>query len=247
MAAAAEDAAAAEEEEKESGSSRMIALKSNDEKLVEVTEASARQSRAIANLIDDGCADVIPLPNVDSKTLAKVIPYCDEHGRANSGTDEERAALRRFDADFVGELDKDKASLIDVIMAANYLNIQGLLDITCQRVADTIGSATAEEIREAFDIEDDLTEAEKKEIREENAWAFDGIPCLLVGIWFDGGIPIQEIRLQICNISQWSVLDRSGNAFPAREFALGASLVLLAWIVVRIELRMGKKHRCDFI
>jgi S-phase kinase-associated protein 1 len=183
MAAAAEDAAAAaaaaaaeEEEEKESGSSRMITLKSNDEKLVEVTEASARQSRAIANLIDDGCADVIPLPNVDSKTLAKVIPYCDEHGRANSGTDEERAALGRFDADFVGELDKDKASLIDVIMAANYLNIQGLLDITCQRVADTIGSATAEKIREAFDIEDDLTEAEKKEIREENAWAFDGIP-----------------------------------------------------------------------
>uniref|UniRef100_I1QCD4 SKP1-like protein n=2 Tax=Oryza glaberrima TaxID=4538 RepID=I1QCD4_ORYGL len=224
-----------EEEEKESGSSRMITLKSNDEKLVEVTEASARQSRAITNLIDDGCADVIPLPNVDSKTLAKVIPYCDEHGRANSGTDEERAALGRFDADFVGELDKDKASLIDVIMAANYLNIQGLLDITCQRVADTIGSATAEEIREAFDIEDDLTEAEKKEIREENAWAFDGIPCLLVGIWFDGGIPIQEIRLQICNISQWSVLDRSGNAFPAREFALGASLVLLAWIVVRMN------------
>lgn len=64
---------------------------------------------------------------------------------------------------------------------------------------------------------------------------------LLVGIWFDVGIPIQEIRLQICNISQWSVLDRSGDVFPALEFVLGASLVLhFAWIVVRINLRRGK-------
>uniref|UniRef100_A0A0E0LNK1 SKP1-like protein n=1 Tax=Oryza punctata TaxID=4537 RepID=A0A0E0LNK1_ORYPU len=170
-----EGAEAAEEKEKDSGS-RMITLKSNDEEVVEVTEASARQSNTIANMIDDDCAEFIPLPNVDSKTLAMVIQYCDEHGNSNSGTDEERAALRRFDRDFIGELDKDKASLIKVIMAANYLNIQGLLDITCQHVVDTIKSSSDEEIREAFDIEDDLTEAEKEEIRKENAWAFEEIP-----------------------------------------------------------------------
>ena len=40
----------------------------------------AVQSLAIKNLVDDGCAkNVIPLPNLDGKTLAKVIEWCKTH------------------------------------------------------------------------------------------------------------------------------------------------------------------------
>ncbi|BAF22244.1 SKP1-like protein 11 [Oryza sativa Japonica Group] len=165
-------AAAADAEEKESGS-RMITLTSNEGKAFVVTEASARQSATIRSMVDDGgCVDKgFPLPNVDSKTLARVIQYCDEHGNKEPHTVDERAALAKFDRDFIAELDADKAFLYDVTMAANYLHIQGLLALTTQCVADTIKGKTPEEIRTAFGIEYDLTAQDEKEIKEEDTHA----------------------------------------------------------------------------
>ncbi|KAK7851519.1 transcription factor myb73 [Quercus suber] len=43
-------------------------------------ECVAVQSLAIKNLVDDRCAkNVIPLPNLDGKTLAKVLEWCKSH------------------------------------------------------------------------------------------------------------------------------------------------------------------------
>ncbi|KAH7332138.1 hypothetical protein KP509_20G070200 [Ceratopteris richardii] len=64
-------------------------------------------------------------------------------------------------------------TLLDLILAANYLNIQSLLDLTCQRVADMIKEKTPEEIRRAFNIENDFTPEEEEEVRRENQWAFE--------------------------------------------------------------------------
>uniref|UniRef100_I1QCD3 SKP1-like protein n=2 Tax=Oryza glaberrima TaxID=4538 RepID=I1QCD3_ORYGL len=159
-------------EEKESGS-RMITLKSNEGKAFVVTEASARQSTTIGHMIDDDCTrEAVPLPNVDSKTLEKVIEYFDEHANNKADTDDEKAALDKFDKDFIGELDGDKTFLFHVTMAANYLHAQGLLDLTTQCIADTIKGKTPEEIRTAFNIAYDLTEEDQEEIKEEDAWAF---------------------------------------------------------------------------
>uniref|UniRef100_A0A0D9X1Q0 RING-type domain-containing protein n=1 Tax=Leersia perrieri TaxID=77586 RepID=A0A0D9X1Q0_9ORYZ len=157
----------------EKGSGGRITLKSNEEKLFEVTEASARQSNFIAGMIDDDCADsAIPLPNVDSETLELVIAYCDKHGNSKSATDEEKEKLEEFDAAFVSELGKDKDSFFAVINAAIYLNIPGLIDLTTQHAADMIKGMTPEEMRVAFNIENDLTPEDLEEIRLEDSWAF---------------------------------------------------------------------------
>nr|GEX92369.1 SKP1-like protein 1A [Tanacetum cinerariifolium] len=58
-------------------------------------------------------------------------------------------------------------------IAANYLNIKSLLDLTCQTVADMIKGKTPEEIRKTFNIKNDFSPEEEEEVRRENAWAFE--------------------------------------------------------------------------
>uniref|UniRef100_A0A453M755 SKP1 component dimerisation domain-containing protein n=1 Tax=Aegilops tauschii subsp. strangulata TaxID=200361 RepID=A0A453M755_AEGTS len=78
--------------------------------------------------------------------------------------------LKSFDAEFIKV---DQNTLFDLILAANYLNIKGLLDLTCQTVADMIKGKTPEEIRKTFNIKNDFTPEEEAEIRRENQWAFE--------------------------------------------------------------------------
>ncbi|CAL4890589.1 unnamed protein product [Urochloa decumbens] len=144
---------------------KMITLRSSDGEEFEVEEAVAMESQTIRHMIEDDCADNgIPLPNVNSKILSKVIEYCNKHVHAAKPADDAAAAdapaagedLKNWDADFVKV---DQATLFDLILAANYLNIKGLLDLTCQTVADM--------------IKNDFTAEEEEEIRRENQWAFE--------------------------------------------------------------------------
>ncbi|KAI3890661.1 hypothetical protein MKX03_001935 [Papaver bracteatum] len=119
-------------------------------------------------MIEDGYADNgIPLPNVTSKILAKVIEYCRIHD--DHVDEKEKEELKNWDAEFVKV---DQHVLFDLILAANFLNIKNLLDFTCQTVADMIKGKTPEVIRKTFNIEKDFTLEEEHEVRRENQWAF---------------------------------------------------------------------------
>lgn len=150
-------------------------MKSSDGETFEVDESVALESQTIKHMIEDDCADNgIPLPNVTSKILSKVIEYCKKHvespksdDRTTSTVDDE---LKAWDAEFVKV---DQATLFDLILAANYLNIKSLLDLTCQTVADMIKGKTPEEIRKTFNIKNDFTPEEEEEVRRENQWAFE--------------------------------------------------------------------------
>ncbi|KAL6208855.1 hypothetical protein ACLB2K_019799 [Fragaria x ananassa] len=145
---------------------KKLVLHTSDNETFEIEEAVVLQSQAIKHMVEDECADnAIPLPNVTSKTLSKVIEYCKKHAE-DSGEE----ALKAWDADFI-KFDTD--TLYDVIMAANYLNIKSLLDLTCQRVADMCKGKTPEEIRRTFNIKNDFSPEEEEAVRRENQWAFE--------------------------------------------------------------------------
>lgn len=58
--------------------------------------------------------------------------------------------------------------------AANYLNVQSLLEFLIQHVASMIVACKdAAEIREKFNIPNDLSEEEVEEIKKRHTWAFD--------------------------------------------------------------------------
>uniref|UniRef100_A0ACD5YCS4 Uncharacterized protein n=2 Tax=Avena sativa TaxID=4498 RepID=A0ACD5YCS4_AVESA len=155
---------------------KKLTLKSSDNEEFEVSESVAMKSQTIKHMIEDDCANnVIPLPNVSSKILSKVIEYCTKHvekaaGEAERDTKAAETELGTYDADFVKV---DQATLFDLILAANYLDIKELLDLTCQTVADMIKGKTPEEIRKTFNIKNDFTPEEEEEVRRENQWAFE--------------------------------------------------------------------------
>ena len=63
--------------------------------------------------------------------------------------------------------------LFELILAANYMDIKPLLDLTCATVASLIKGKTPEEIRKTFNIVNDFTPEEEKKVREENKWTED--------------------------------------------------------------------------
>ncbi|KAI4308511.1 hypothetical protein L6164_031575 [Bauhinia variegata] len=141
----------------------MITLVSSDGDTYEVEEAVAMQSETLKHLIEDICDDsAIPLPNIKGRILSKVIVYCKKHAESDN--------IREWDENFV---EVDQGMLFDFIMAANYLNIKSLLDLTCGAVANMIKGKSPEEIREIFNIENDYTPEEKEEVRRDNQWAFE--------------------------------------------------------------------------
>jgi S-phase kinase-associated protein 1 len=154
---------------------KRVKLKSSDDEMFEVEEGVAFESQAVKNMIEDtGMDHPIPLPNVSSKILAKVIEYCKYHVDNQKAGDDKPATsedeIKAWDLDFVKV---DQATLFDLILAANYLNIKNLLDLTCQTVADMIKGKTPEEIRKTFNIKNDFTPEEEEEVRRENQWAFE--------------------------------------------------------------------------
>jgi len=101
-------------------STKKITLKSSDGEAFEVEEAVALESQTIKHMIEDDCADSgIPLPNVTSKILAKVIEYCKKHVEANSADEKpSEDVLKAWDVDFVNV---DQATLFDLILVRVFL------------------------------------------------------------------------------------------------------------------------------
>ena len=60
-----------------------------------------------------------------------------------------------------------------MILSANFLDIRGLLDLTCKTVAGMIKGKTPEEIRKHFNIQNDFSPEEEEQIRKENEWCED--------------------------------------------------------------------------
>nr|CCC95239.1 unnamed protein product [Trypanosoma congolense IL3000]CCC95241.1 unnamed protein product [Trypanosoma congolense IL3000] len=161
-------------------------LQSNDQPPVEfkVRREAAMMSGLVKDMLEDqgDSEPIIPIPNVSARTLKLVIDYMEHH--YNNRADPIEKPLKSSIDKIISEWDhkflytnlvkdndeKQHEVLIDVIMAANFLNVRDLLDLTCACVANMIRGKSAEEIRALFNIESDFTPEEEEKIREENRW-----------------------------------------------------------------------------
>jgi len=113
-----------------------------------------------------------PLHNVSINILKNVVEYCTHHVQhptpKSEAKDEKKTDdIIPWDKEFCTV---DQATLFELILAANYLDIKPLLDLTCKTVANMIKGKTPEEIRKTFNIKNDFTPEEEEKVRKENEW-----------------------------------------------------------------------------
>ncbi|MBA0600384.1 hypothetical protein Gorai_006572 [Gossypium raimondii] len=130
-------------------SSKNSALESKDNEIFEVEESIAIQSELIKTMATMGCW--------------KQANYHVEQN--NKIVDEE---LSDWESKFF-EVDMD--DLHELFMAANYLEIESLLNGVAKRVADIIKACmNVEVIRQTFGINNDFAAQQEEEIRKLNSW-----------------------------------------------------------------------------
>ena len=74
-----------------------------------------------------------------------------------SEEDEEDKSIGEWDARFLNVY-HNQGTVMELIMAANFLDIKDLLRVACLSVANQIRGKTPEEIRKTFNIENDLAD-----------------------------------------------------------------------------------------
>lgn len=68
----------------------------------------------------------------------------------------------------------DQEIIFELILAANFMEIQPLLDLSCATIAAMAKGKTPTQLKELFRIESELktfTPEEEAQIREQNKWA----------------------------------------------------------------------------
>ncbi|CAL8137717.1 unnamed protein product [Orchesella dallaii] len=153
------------------GDSFKVKLQSNEGEIFKVGVDFARCCEVIKTLLEvvplEERDEVIPLPSVDSKILKMVIDWAtyhrnDEAPPPNIGDfDDLWAEPCAWDADF---LKVDNETLLKLICAANYLDIRGLLILTCKTYTIMVMGKTAEQVRQLFITENGTTPSELKTI-----------------------------------------------------------------------------------
>ena len=154
---------------------KIVHIKSSDNKLFNTPIDILPNAKLISELIEDAIEDneSILLKEVDSKNLELIIDYLQHYKDKEpkeipkpfpERTNEEflRSIMDNDDNDwtyiFISKLNLEEA--INLVNAADYLQIQGLINLLAAKIAHEMCNCEVEEARKKFGIECDMTEEE---------------------------------------------------------------------------------------
>ncbi|CAG2180292.1 unnamed protein product, partial [Oppiella nova] len=76
--------------------------------------------------------------------------------------------LSHWDKEFIDI--SDQSLLFDVIAAADFMHITGLVEVGAKHICSTIKGKSCQEVRQILKITNDLTPEEEETIQKENEW-----------------------------------------------------------------------------
>lgn len=136
-----------------------IRLESSEGEIFETDVQVAKCSLIIKTMLEECCLDendntVVPLSNVNSNTLRYVLFWAEHHKHDDPLAHVEdvpvQGPISEWDMEFISKV--DQPMLFQLMLAANYLDIRGLLELTCRTVALMIHGKSSAEIRQLFNI-----------------------------------------------------------------------------------------------
>ena len=154
---------------------KKVKLKTSDNIIKEVDSNILMKSKLLDNLLKDSNEEeLFSLPDVDSKYLELVIKYL-EHYKDFEPKEVPKPFPERTDEEFMKGILNDQwtydyltnqtlEELINLLNAADYLQIEGLINIIAAKLAHEMCNCEVEEARKKFGIEYDMTEEEIAEI-----------------------------------------------------------------------------------
>ena len=149
-----------------------VKLKSSDGKIFEVPIDILQKSKLFTdiNQNDEDEENEIELKEIDGKNLERIIEYLKHYKDIEPKEIPKPFPDRTDDAflrsilnddwtfDYIQNMTLDEA--INLVNAANYLQIDGLINILAAKIAHEICNCEVEEARRKFGIEGDMTEEE---------------------------------------------------------------------------------------
>lgn len=120
--------------------------------------------------IDSSDEHEICLSLISSNTLSLIIMFMTHHKKYPMKTIEKPINNCNM-KDITGEwyanfIDIPKSDIIDLLIAANFMDVHPLLDLCCAKLASIIKDKTPDEIRDTFGITDEID----KETIDSNEW-----------------------------------------------------------------------------
>ncbi len=141
----------------------MCVLYAKDGVNVSIPLDVAKVSITIKNMLEDlgeivemGEENSIPIPAVDGAILTKIFEFCEYIH--NNPTELENLKTWLDDKTFTFPLptwfneylNVDQKTMFEIILGANFLDIQSLLNMECKHVANIIRNKTPDELRSLF-------------------------------------------------------------------------------------------------
>ena len=162
--------------------SKIVKLKSKDNQIYEVSIDLLEKAKLISGIVEDASDDddTIFLREIDEINLIRIIDYLVHYQKEEPKEIPKPFPERTDDAflrsilnddwtfDFLQNMTLDEG--INLINAANYLEINGLINILAAKLAHEMCNCEVEEARKKFGIEGDMTE---EEIAEYDKYPLD--------------------------------------------------------------------------
>ena len=162
--------------------SKIVKLKSKDNQIYEVSIDLLEKAKLISGIVEDASDedDTIFLREIDEINLIRIIDYLVHYQKEEPKEIPKPFPDRTDDAflrsilnddwtfDYIQSMTLEEA--INLVNAANYLQIDGLINILAAKLAHEMCNCEVEEARRKFGIECDMTE---EEIAEYDKYPLD--------------------------------------------------------------------------
>ena len=143
----------------------LINLISSESYMIPIEIKAAKKSNFINNFINDFPNENITFNTINFPTLKKVAEYL-EHYKDSEPKEIRQPLPKKEFKDCVDMWDYDyinisNENVLEIMLAANFMDIKPLLELTCAKIASVIKGKSTKEIQDLLNIESDCSDDEE--------------------------------------------------------------------------------------